>query len=209
VAIYDASGAATLAEEGPSDTAGAARRREYLRIAAAVFAQDGYDRTSVATLAKAFGIQKPTFYHYFPSKQAVLETLLEASVESLLRDSRSAVEHISEPRARLLALMHCHAMSIDRDADSVKVFLMERRSLKKPFSFRYVSLRDEYEELIIDTVASGQAEHRFMAGDAKCMAYGILGMYNWLIQWYRRDGPLSIEDIHQTFANILMHGIEA
>jgi hypothetical protein len=40
------------------------------------------------------------------------------------------------------------------------------------------------------------------------MAYGILGMYNWLIQWYRRDGPLSIEDIHQTFANMLLRGIE-
>jgi hypothetical protein len=27
------------------------------------------------------------------------------------------------------------------------------------------------------------------------LSYAILGMVNWMVQWYRVDGPLSLEEI--------------
>lgn len=53
------------------------RRKEILETAQQLFYQKGYEQTSIQDLLTAIGIAKGTFYHYFSSKQALLEELVE------------------------------------------------------------------------------------------------------------------------------------
>lgn len=71
------------------------RRQEILDTAQALYAQQGYDATSVQAIVDAIGIAKGTFYHYFDSKEDVLEALLErlfdeivAGMEVLVADEK-------------------------------------------------------------------------------------------------------------------------
>ncbi len=51
--------------------------REHILCAAEkMFAQHGYDGTGVAEICEAAGVSKGAFYHHFPSKHAVFNTLL-------------------------------------------------------------------------------------------------------------------------------------
>ncbi len=52
-------------------------RQTILTCALQLFADRGYDAVGVQEIAEAAGITKPTLYHYFGSKQGLLETLLE------------------------------------------------------------------------------------------------------------------------------------
>src|SRR5919204_4451489 len=49
-----------------------ARREELTRIAARLFAERGYQGTSLADLAEAVGVQKPSLYHHIASKEDLL-----------------------------------------------------------------------------------------------------------------------------------------
>ena len=49
-----------------------ARREELTRIAARLFAEQGYQGTSLADLAEALGVQKPSLYHHIDSKEDLL-----------------------------------------------------------------------------------------------------------------------------------------
>jgi AcrR family transcriptional regulator len=49
-----------------------ARREELTRIAARLFAERGYQGTSLADLAAALGVQKPSLYHHIASKEDLL-----------------------------------------------------------------------------------------------------------------------------------------
>src|SRR2546423_13897044 len=49
-----------------------ARREELPRIAARLFAERGYQGTSLADLAGALGVQKPSLYHHIASKEDLL-----------------------------------------------------------------------------------------------------------------------------------------
>lgn len=60
------------------------RRSEILETAQQLFYQKGYDQTSVQDLLNAVGIAKGTFYHYFDSKQALLEELVDQMVDGAL-----------------------------------------------------------------------------------------------------------------------------
>ena len=41
------------------------------RVAARLFAADGYDATSVRNIVEAAAVTKPTLYYYFSSKEAL------------------------------------------------------------------------------------------------------------------------------------------
>src|ERR1700759_895227 len=49
-----------------------AKRDELTRIAARLFAERGYQGTSLADLAEALGLQKPSLYHHIESKEDLL-----------------------------------------------------------------------------------------------------------------------------------------
>ena len=49
-----------------------ARREELTRIAARLFAKQGYQGTSLADLAEELGVQKPSLYHHIAAKEDLL-----------------------------------------------------------------------------------------------------------------------------------------
>lgn len=61
------------------------RRDELLAIAARLFGQAGYDATSIDDIIKEAGLSKGAFYHYFPSKDALLEALASRAAEEALQ----------------------------------------------------------------------------------------------------------------------------
>jgi len=82
------------------------RPDEVLDAALALFVDQGYARTSVAQIARAAGISKGAIYLYFPSKQAILEGLVQRAVAPVA-DSALAVATISQGdlRATLRSLL--------------------------------------------------------------------------------------------------------
>jgi AcrR family transcriptional regulator len=57
------------------------RKGELLDTAQSLFYQKGYEGTSVAEVIEAVGIAKGTFYHYFNSKQQLLDQIIDRQVE--------------------------------------------------------------------------------------------------------------------------------
>ncbi len=66
------------------------RRNEIIETASRLFAQKGYDKCSVNDILTAIGIAKGTFYHYFKSKEEVLDAVVGQATE-LIRDRVSEV----------------------------------------------------------------------------------------------------------------------
>ena len=76
------------------DTFYEGRRTELAEVALRLWADRGFDATSVSAIASAAGISKGTFYLYFPSKQALLEDVLRRY--SLLPNIQSLVETVAD-----------------------------------------------------------------------------------------------------------------
>ncbi|GAA3638811.1 hypothetical protein GCM10022223_67310 [Kineosporia mesophila] len=54
-----------------------ARRLQIIDAALTHFAQDGFDRATTTAICRTAGIGSGTFFHYFPTKQAVLLAVLD------------------------------------------------------------------------------------------------------------------------------------
>ncbi|HEV7581290.1 MAG TPA: TetR/AcrR family transcriptional regulator [Mycobacterium sp.] len=77
------------------------RRAEILDRAATLFVARGYDNVSLNDLITAAGVSKGAFYHWFPSKDALITTLTERSA----RDQLAAIED---------ATAGCNGSALDR-----------------------------------------------------------------------------------------------
>jgi AcrR family transcriptional regulator len=88
------------------------RRQQLLDTALVLFAQRGFENTSIKDLSEAAGVAQGLVYHYFPSKEAVLFAILEQrnfrpELRRLLEvaPERPAMEVLQEVASRLLALL--------------------------------------------------------------------------------------------------------
>jgi len=68
------------------------RKQEFLDAAQKLFYEQGYDQTSVNTIIDAVGVSKGTFYHYFNSKEDLLDALAERVARQRLEQLHSIVE---------------------------------------------------------------------------------------------------------------------
>ena len=84
------------------------KRTRILDAAIRVFAEHGYHGARVGDIAEDAGVAHGLLYHYFPSKQALLETLFEESMTDV-RASFLAADAEPDPRQRIGALLRASA----------------------------------------------------------------------------------------------------
>jgi len=71
--------------------------RHIARVAARLFAERGYDATSVREIVEAAGVAKPTLYYYFRSKEGLASALLTVPLSNLVSTLRQIVTTVLEP----------------------------------------------------------------------------------------------------------------
>src|SRR3954451_4721570 len=81
------------------------RRAEVVLGAARVFAERGYDQTSVPELAEALGLAAGSLYHYFGGKQQLLRAICDQLMDPLLERAEELAAEPREPGEQLRALV--------------------------------------------------------------------------------------------------------
>jgi AcrR family transcriptional regulator len=81
-------------------------RRELLDRSFGILAERGYTEVTMRQLAVALGVSTGTLYHYFPSKQAIFEQLVDRIVERDVENITAEVKHLESSEQKLAALFH-------------------------------------------------------------------------------------------------------
>ena len=78
------------------------------RVAARMFAADGYDATPVRKIVEAAGVTKPTLYYYFGSKEGLAQELVSRPLAALVERCRAIVEGEGPPAEALAKVVESH-----------------------------------------------------------------------------------------------------
>jgi AcrR family transcriptional regulator len=85
--------------KGPTQQRSQETHRQIVEAAQNLFAQFGYDATSVTQICQAAGVSKGAFYYHFPSKQSVFLELLENwlnTIDFILNQSRGEMTDVPQ-----------------------------------------------------------------------------------------------------------------
>ncbi len=94
--------------------------RHIARVAAKLFAERGYDATSVREIVETAGVAKPTLYYYFRSKEGLAQALLTLPLTGLVATLRQLVTGATDPIRCLEDIMEAQYAFCREDPDRAR-----------------------------------------------------------------------------------------
>jgi AcrR family transcriptional regulator len=190
-------------------------RQEILRTAARLFQQRGYDATSMNDVAAALKLSKGGLYHHFQSKDEILFEIMNHAMEITQEMVIAPVRRIvgAEERLRALIRLHIEVVLSVRDRE-ITVMLHENHPLPPALRKRINARKKEYihfvEGLITDVQLTAQrSRHAKPSVSPRAAAFALLGMINWIYQWYKPEGDLQAQNLIPQFTDLIFGGIFA
>jgi TetR/AcrR family transcriptional regulator, cholesterol catabolism regulator len=187
------------------------RRQDILRRAAELFSRKGVARTSIEDIASAVGIKREGVYYYFKTRGEILLEIILPQSNSLLL----SLQRVMRSRVSSIDKLHA-AVEIHLDAYNPAYIEMSVALKEDHFALgeeRLNDLRrvwDAYGVLWVDLVREGQQAGEFKPDlDPKLVAFGLLGMCNWVSRWYSPGHGYTITQIIETFFSMASTGIQA
>lgn len=181
-------------------------REEILEVAAQIFRQKGFHAASMQEIADAVNLRKASLYHHVSSKQEILLDLMDLAMDYLIERTHAIFIQPTSPQARLQEAIHRYLKALTDYPDLANVLLLEFRSLEPDFQKRHQPRRDQFERLWRGLIQEGIDSGEFRSMEASMASKILLGSLHWAITWYRPDGPMTLEQIAQTYCNLFLNG---
>ncbi|AQA03255.1 TetR family transcriptional regulator [Mycobacterium sp. MS1601] len=181
-------------------------------VAAAVqnFQSRGYHGTSIRDIARDAGMTPATIYHYFPSKQRILQHIMEAAMKDVIASTNAAlIQAGNSPTEQLDALMRAWALFHTQRRAEALIGASEIRSLDDVGHRIVVALRDQQEQMFRVIIDRGVAEGAFTTAYPHEAARAIISMGSSIASWYRPNGHLTPEQIAQRYAELALGTVGA
>ncbi|AIA02684.1 hypothetical protein DC74_2174 [Streptomyces noursei] len=197
-------------KEGASNGGGAAKpvAQRLLATATRLFAEQGYDRTSVQEIVDAAGVTKGALYHYFGSK----EDLLHEVYGRVLRLQQERLDRFADADAPVEQRLRDAAADVVvttiENLDDTKIFFRSMHHLSPEKDKQVRAERRRYHERFRALIEEGQHTGVFSADvPADLVVDYHFGSVHHLGTWYREDGPLSPQQVADHLAGLLLRAL--
>jgi len=185
------------------------RVREILETGARIFAEKGYDGTSMRDISKACGISKALLYHHFESKDNLYARIafnssqhLNNYIEDRIPQTGTAAEKIKAFVVAMASFFQEHrwawmaaSAAFWNDPDRHRLELQMRRRKQ---------LEGKLRALIREGIDNGE----FHESDPAMTGRLILSGINWMHRWYDPTGELTPPEIAAVYFDTLFEGLK-
>lgn len=179
------------------------RRQQIILEAARLFAQKGFEGTSMRDIATATGILAGSLYHHFTSKEELFVAVHAAGMEVLIKTVLEAVHGIEDPWERLDAAAAAHCTALLETGDLMIMVVPKFPASIGQYRDELVRQRDEYEKIIADLVVALPLPEGV---DARIFRLHLLGALNWTQTWYRPNSRIPPAEIGRQLVRMLRQG---
>ena len=181
------------------------RQHEVVSAAARLFAERGYQATSIGDLTEATGLAAGGLYHYIGSKEQLLFRICDELLEPLLDEARTIVARDAAAAEQLRELLRAWLAHIERHRFHMLVFAQERHVIAHDQRWQKVRRqRKDFVQILDEVLARGEAEGTMAFADRRLLLLALLGMVNYVPQWLRPRGRLAVEQIADGFCDLIL-----
>ncbi|MBB6173950.1 AcrR family transcriptional regulator [Nocardiopsis mwathae] len=179
-----------------------------LSVATRLFAERGYERTSVREIVEAAGVTKGAMYHYYASK----DDLLFAVYQRVLAMQTRRLEELAEAEGPIEERLRAAAADVvHTTVENLEDTVIFQRSLHMLSPERQSEVRKErrrYHERFRDMIEEGRQSGAFRTDiPADIVVTQYFGAVHHLGMWYRPDGELSGAAVGAHFADLLLQSL--
>jgi AcrR family transcriptional regulator len=188
----------------------ALRRAEVLDTTRRLFARKGYQRTTMVEVAAASEVALGTLYQIFPSKEAMLCSLLEDYIDQLIERVRAAAA-ADGSRDMLPKVVRTQLAFSLENADVLRLYLSGwtgyEFSVRQRFGERLDDKYEQYLDVLETLFRRGARDGAFVAGPPRRLAVTLAGMIHALVRRWLREKDLDLLAEGDAVVDALLHGV--
>ncbi|MFC4906622.1 TetR/AcrR family transcriptional regulator [Actinomadura gamaensis] len=179
-------------------------------VATRLFAEKGYEGTSVQEIVEAAGVTKGAMYHYYGSK----DELLYEIYHRLLGMQTKRLEQIADGPGTVEERVRAAAVDVLNTSfdnlEDLRVFFRSTHLLSPERQAAVRSERRRYHERFRALVEEGQADGTFRAETpADIVVNFFFGTVHQIGAWYRPGGRLKAEEVSEHYVGLFLDGLLA
>ncbi len=183
------------------------RKVEILNMAAKLYRERGFARTSMRYLAQCVGMEAASLYNHIRSKEDILSGICfsmsrryESGMEDIVRRDTSAIEQLKS----IIALHVELALDFPNETE---VMQSEWRHMLAEDQQRYRAQVSKYESQIIQIIKRGMDEGLIAYAHPRILMYTMLSSFRWVGPWYNAARGISKGEIKKTIQDLIIMGI--
>jgi AcrR family transcriptional regulator len=192
----------------PSTVDGQTVPQRLLNVARTLFAEKGFEGTSVQDVVVAAGVTKGAMYHYFSSK----DDLLYEIYGRVLRMQMERLEKLVSQEGPVEERLHAAAADViattTENLESTTIFFRSLHQLSEEKQQEIRRERRRYHETFRAMVVEGQQSGVFrddVSADL-CVDF-FFGSVHHLPMWWKPRGRLSGQEVGRSFADLFIAGL--
>jgi TetR/AcrR family transcriptional regulator len=176
-------------------------------MAAALIAANGYDRTSMASIAEACGVSKALLYHYYEDKDSILVDIIGRNLDHVIEVIMRVDRQNLPPRARLRAVIGALLEAFRHSSNQHQAQISNLQLLPR----NHQDVLKEKERQLARMVARTISEACPNLKDSDFLmpvTMSLFSMLNWQYLWFREDGPITRTQYADFVTQLFLAGVE-
>jgi len=184
------------------------RQAQIFETAARIFCEKGFDKASMGDISAATGLTKAGLYHHIRSKEQLLYEIMSYGMDLFEQNVLNRVMAIEDPLERIRATLRGHVLLVTRDRPKeITVILHESNALRGRYRDRINARKKRYVKFLEKTFRELARSGAARRVDPSVATFAMLGMINWIYQWYRPGGRLDENVLADTLADLFLGGL--
>ena len=174
------------------------RRDQLLLVARSIFAERGFQATTMDDIAKEAGFTKPILYQYFESKTELYREIVNQTAEKLLTSLRNAVAEVESPRSKIEVAFSVYFEMVVSETDAFRILFIHSHEGETKGDLRAV-------ELGLVSFLQPLIAVRIKPDHRRQLAAGVVGIAEgaataWLIQQEGKNWPTPSPGVAERLA---------
>jgi TetR/AcrR family transcriptional regulator, cholesterol catabolism regulator len=184
------------------------RKEELLQKISDLFAEKGYEKTSIRDIAAHLEMTNAGLYYYFKNKQQMLVDIMDHGMEEALARMRLELPRMKNAEEKTAWIVRAQIDFYSKHQSQTKASIHERGALEAQFAKVMAEKEKEYVEFVRQVVAQIVEENPAITISVEVATFSLLGMLNWLVHWYNPEGKVSPDELASNITNIFLNGIK-
>jgi AcrR family transcriptional regulator len=186
------------------------KQHRLLMSAAAVFAEQGMEKASMAQIASHSGVSKALLYHYYPSKDVLIFAIIHSHLLELEAAIAAAADAALPAEQQLRTLVGVVLEKYRGADDAHKVQLVGASALSEE---QRGEIRAVERRIVRQFSAVLQRINPDLDKPERPLlmpvTMSLFGMMNWVYLWFHDDGLITREDYAEVGTTLILKGIKA
>jgi AcrR family transcriptional regulator len=183
------------------------RKEQIAEIAQNLFRAKGFTASSMRDIAREAGIEAPSLYSHFKSKDEILAFICFKIAGDFFEAQESILHSVSNPVDKLNLLITGHINVIIQNLDAASVFFNEWSHLKEPAHSQFIAMRERYETGLRDVIQEGITSGDFRMTDESFTVRLLFSVINSVHEWYKTSGKISPDEIGEQMSEFILNGL--